>query len=420
MKKVTIKSMMMLACVACMTWSCSNDDGTDEGGNGGNGTDNAIETRLETFREHTNNFALNFFQAMNEDKSGESFVVSPISVAYTLGMTYEGAAGQTREEIQRALGIGQEDVSVSEAFKTIMTGAATADPDVKLALANGIFVNSGKGFRLFPAYQQTVSQAYDAAVMGLDFGNEEATMDAINGWASQHTNGLITDMVKPGMIRADASVCIGNSTYLLAPWQHPFDRQLSQEDTFVKADGEEVLLPFMVQDGTFSVSEGDGYRAVTLPYANGKYEMVAVVPTKGGVDDLIASVDGAWMEKMLEGMSEHKNVHLMLPHFTTSTEVDLGAVLTALGITSIFSSDADIPGICQDVNVKVDKVLQNAKIFVTEDGTEAAAVTLETAVGVDLGSQPYTFRADRPFFYLIRQKETGSIFFMGKFVGDRS
>lgn len=413
------------ACAFLMP-ACSGDEGSDSReGNENTGQEN-VPVDLSAFREHTNNFALNLFQAMNiaQSENENSFVVAPFSAAAVLGMLYEGAEGATREELYQALH-ADNSVAISEAFAKIIAEAPKADPDVKLALANALFVNSGKGHSLQADYQQRVGQCYNAAVVGLDFARQDA-LETINDWARNQTNGLIDNLLEPNELDPEASLCVTNATYMLAPWQLPFDKKESQGGTFRKHPDYATVLPFMVQRNAFAVCQTGQYQAVSLPYANGNFEMIVVLPkvtarqdATDAVNTLVAQTDEAWLEDLYNGLAMRENVELHLPHFITSTSIQLNDVLTALGLTTTFTPQALFTQICQNEQLWVEAFKQKAKIIVTEEGTEAAAVSTALMFGAGLEENPpYHFIANHPFIYIVREKQSGCIFFMGKYMGD--
>ena len=375
----------------------------------------------QVFANDNNGFTLNFLKTVNEaDKSGKSFIYSPLSITYVLGMVNDAAIGQTEQELEQVLGFHQGGIqAVNDYCKKLIDGLPKVDNKVTLNIANALFVNKNRA-TLKAQYQQDMKQYYDAQAENLDF-NSPSTLSTINGWCNDHTNGMIPnilDEIDPATV-----TYLLNAIYFKADWASKFDQKNTKEETFTTENGK-TKLPLMHQKVLIKYLKNDIYAAVEMPYGNGYWDMTIMLPEEGKTTDDIIN----YLAKI--GLSEYSYPHevdLKLPRFETASDtntLDIGLIglLQKMGINHVFDSYfAEIPNMCENGNVYISMMRQKAKIKVNEEGSEAAAVTI---AGVKFTSsiepEEYpkaTFHANRPFVYVIREASSGVILFVGKFTG---
>ena len=388
----------------------------------------APEQRI--FANDNNQFTLRFLKTVNDvDQSGKSFIYSPLSITYVLGMVNDAAEGETERELEQTLGFHEGGIqAVNDYCKKLIDGLPKVDEKVTLDIANAIFLN--KDYTLKPQFEQDMQTYYNAKAEALDF-SASSTLNHINGWCNEKTNGMIPtilDEVDPMMVSY-----LLNAIYFKADWASKFDQKNTKEETFTTEKGS-TTLPLMHQNVLISYLKTNSYSAVILPYGSGLWNMTVLLPEKGKTtDDVIKEVTQSsilnspgWCEtggNYFEGYE----VDLKLPRFETSSDTDLlegGLVrlMQKMGIKLAFDSYyAEIPNMC-DRPVYIDMMRQKAKIKVNEEGSEAAAVTV---AGVKYGStvqEPIkypkaTFHANRPFVYVIGEASSGVILFVGKYTG---
>ena len=419
--------------------SCSSSDVTEE-----NGTQKVVNMLSDpqpiqlteaqrVFANDNNQFTLNFLKTVNEvDKSGKSFIYSPLSITYVLGMVNDAAIGETEKELEQTLGFHEGGIqAVNEYCKKLIEGLPKVDDKVTLDIANAIFVN--KDYTLKKLFQQDIEKYYDAKAESLDFLSPQ-TLDHINGWCNEKTNGMIPtilDEVNPNMMSY-----LLNAIYFKADWTSKFDQKNTKEETFTTEKGK-TKLPLMHQNVLISYLKNDTYSAVIIPYGSGLWNMTVLLPEEGKTtDDVIKEVvessvlnNHGWC---LTGINTFQGyeVDLKLPRFETSSDTDkldikdgLVGLMQKMGIKLAFDSYfAEIPNMCE-APVYISMMRQKAKIKVNEEGSEAAVVTVagmieKTSIGP--GPQEYpkaTFHANRPFVYVIQEASSGVILFVGKFTG---
>ncbi len=353
-----------------------------------------------------NDFAFNLFR---KARGEESKVLSPLSITYALGMLNNGAAGQTQQEINQTLGFGEAGADAINAFcQKMLREAETLDEKTKSLIANTIFVNEGLGYSLQDDFIQKANDYYNAQPQNRDF-NDGETVDVINQWASDHTEGMIPTVLNKQMFDPFAASYLLNALYFKGMWSEPFDVTETKDELFGR--NETVPMMHKLYSETFEYADNDLYQAVNLPYGNGAYQMSIFLPREGKtIGDVLDALNGNnWQVK-----GAMYKVDLKLPRFETDTNQDLVKIMSDLGMSTAFTYDADFPYFC-NVPVFISQMFQVAKIKLDEQGTEAAAVTV---ISGDTSITPSAkFYANRPFLYIISEQSTGAIFFIGQYMG---
>ena len=397
------------------------------------------------FVNNNNQFTMNFLKTVNEaDRSGKSFIYSPLSITYVLGMVNDAATGLTEKELEETLGFhGGGIQAVNDYCKNLIEGLPKVDEKVTLNIANAIFLN--KDWTLKPQFEQDMQTYYDAKAEALDFKAPE-TLDHINGWCKEKTNGMIPsilDDIDPTMVSY-----LLNAIYFKADWASKFDEKNTRDETFINEEGHATTLPLMHQNVLIKYMKNDTYSAIEMPYGNGMWSMNVLLPEEGKTTDDIIDylaqigwakdyiIDNKQYDVIspLNGVSPYE-VDLKLPRFETSSDTDdikfdandikdgLIGLLQKMGINRAFIDGvAEFPNMCE-APVYIEMMRQKAKIKVSEEGSEAAAVTVAgmnwKSMGPDTPPEypKATFHANRPFVYVIREVSSGVILFVGKFTG---
>ena len=362
--------------------------------------------------EQTNDFAFRLFR---KARTEESKVLSPLSVTYALGMMNNGAAGKTQEEIYKVLGFNNVEEQNAFCLKMIneLAVAGSVDYTTKAHISNTIFVNQGQGWQLHPDFTHTVNQYYYAYPSARDFYDGK-TRDAINQWASDHTEGVIKEVLSEEDFNPDAVSYLLNAIYFKGMWSVPFKAKDTKEEPFANGDS----VPMMYRkDAMLMYAENDLCQSVQLPYGNGTYQLQVFLPRKGKtLEELLESLHAKNWQMNVRAYE----VDLKLPRFETETNQNLKMVMAELGMPTAFSpTDADFSHLCVNNhmgNIYIYLMKQVAKIKLDEQGTEAAAVTIIGDITTGIPPQA-TFHATRPFFYTISEQSTGLILFMGQYMG---
>ena len=360
-----------------------------------------LTTRSADFARRGNEFAFAFLDKVNKG-SDKDFIVSPLSMQFLLGMILDGAKGQTADEICEVLGYGAGEVgAVNEYCQSMLEQLPELDKATKLSIANAVMVN--KNYTLLDSYKSTVSKYFDAEVSNLDFSNNKVAVSAINKWCSNHTTNDLAYLL--------------NALYFKSQWKNKFPKENTSNAPFTTEDGSTKTVQMMRMRELLLYQDDDVLQAVRLPFGNGAYSMVVILPAEGKtLSDVTESLDSESWAKFRSSLVPC-DVDLWLPKFETKYHIDLNGVLSAMGMPSAFSpKSADFSAMSkEDINLSL--VQQDAIIKVDEAGAEAAAVSLAGFVTAAAPGQHVVFHADKPFLYLITESSTGAILFAGKYAG---
>lgn len=363
--------------------------------------------------KRNNEFALRLFQKV---EGFDSKVISPMSVTSLMAMLANGACGQSRQEILST--IGADSISLSEMndlYKALMGYCQKADKSTTVNMANYIALN--QQYQLKASFAKTMADKYAAGVEPLDFTTQK-TAQRINQWCKQHTGGMIPKIID--QVDPSAVSYVMNAIFFNGSWKDKFDKRDTKEERFQGYTRDVKRVQMMHRNDKMDYYDDDTFSAVNLPYGNGTYRMTVLLPhANASISQMMKRLNVESLEKIQRGMDECY-VDLKLPRFTTELELSLNKIISQLGAPSMFTSQADFSCFA-DGNLYISKMLQKAKIEVSEEGTKAAAVTaaIMTMAMLEPNEPRHVeFHADRPFVYLITEASSGSILFMGQFTGE--
>jgi len=357
-----------------------------------------------------NNFAFNLMKELiNKDKS-KNIIISPLSISTILAETQNGANGQTKDEILNAIGLKNiDDKSINEQYYSTLDYYDNLK-SARLKVADSIWVN--KNLSLNKSFVDTSKKYYNSEVNSVDFDNPN-TVDTINQWVDNSTDGQIKKVIDN--IDKYAKAILINSISFKGTWENEFSPNNTKEEEFTLSSGEKVKIDAMQNTLINNYLKEDNFQAVRLPYYDG-LEMDLFLPDKGvSINDFMEKVTKDNFDKWIKDFSDAR-VTMKIPKFKLEyTEDKMTDVLKNLGIQQVFDVDkSNLDGISQ--NTFISSITHKTCISVDEEGTEAAAVTVETMCG---SSQPPEYKnvdfvVDRPFVFAIRDCKTGAIIFIGK------
>jgi serpin B len=253
-------------------------------------------------------------------------------------------------------------------------------------------------------------------VKSLDFGNAPSAEAEINQWASDQTHGRITGIANGMIDPIYTDLVLANAIYFKGKWLDPFDGKLTKERPFHPTTGAVKNLPMMEMSKKFTYRKGSGYQAVRLPYMGYDLAMYVFLPDPGSNPvKLLQIMNGDnWRRVTMPGFSERDGV-VVLPKFKLENMLELNAPLKALGMKTAFNDKADLSGMFSDPH-HISEVRQKAFVEVSEEGTEAAAVTgiAVESMGIEMNPpKPFQMIADRPFLFAIVDVRSEMILFIG-------
>ncbi len=360
-----------------------------------------------------NQFAFTLFKRLSAAQPNENVFVSPLSVSFSLGMAMNGASGATLDEMRNTLGFGTAELArINDGYKGLMSLEDGLDPSTTFTVANSVWYRS-----TLPVHQSfidVVKQTFDADAKSSPF--DARTITQVNDWVNANTNGkipTILDAINP----LDVMFLI-NAIYFKGSWRDRFDVARTADRSFRTLDGGQQTVKMMYRpkgQGKIRYAYSQAGELGEMSYGNGAFVMTVLVPRyDSSVNSAAATLDTALWTAMLSGLREIEG-EVVFPRLRLEYERDLSDDLKALGMVTPFDDSLADFSAMSPIGSEMFIAFVKHKTFVNvdEEGTEAAAVT---NTGMDLVSLPPGIHADRPFIFLIRERFSGTILFMGKIV----
>ena len=363
----------------------------------------------DPFVDSTAGFSVELFKQLY--KPDKNTLVSPASAFLALGMTANGASGDTRAAFLKVLGKdGMTVDGLNRAYKAYADLLTEKKGSTTLTLSNAIWFD--KNFSAKLDFLQTNANYFGAAAQKLDF-DDQSSVGKINGWVKKSTNGKIDRMIDS--IDPNTVMFLMNAVYFNGKWQYPFDADTKPQDgSFYPESGGKVTASYMQVNAQLNYAQTDSERSVLLPYDDGRFAMLLILPKKGVT---LGNYINGLTPKSIADMSarmQKTSVELTLPRFKVTSSNNLTDALKAMGLALGFDANkADFSQMSidkQDLYIK--SVIQKTFLKVDEQGTEAAAVTsVQMSAKAFFETQPVVF--DRPFVYAILDTKTKLPLFLG-------
>jgi len=368
-------------------------------------------------------FALNYF-ANQTANNGNNLVFSPFSITMAAAMLAPGTAGSTLDGIQQALSFQMPQDRLAPALGKLnlfLANEASGNTVIgvqqpSLKSANSVWLQ--QGFTVQQGYLDFLAGNYGTGVRFTDFvTTPDTSRQTINAWVATQTNGQIQNLLPQGTVDDGTRLALTNATWFKGSWQSPFTPALTANQPFHNHDGSSSSVPFMKQEFDVRYAQTSGCQAVDIPYAGDDLSMLFILPDAQTFDSFLTTLTPGVLGSIVNGLAV-TDVILSLPKFSFDTATDLSSVLQALGMTAAFDPlQADLSPMDGKRDLHVSAAVHQATISVDENGTEASAAT-GIATGITaIGGPPPTpllLTLDRPFLFLLRDRHTGLILFMGK------
>jgi serpin B len=355
-------------------------------------------------------FALALYDQVRREPSNVIF--SPYSLSAALAMTYDGARDETARQMANVLRFPLDRKKLHPAFLDLNARLTKRSDGLELSIANALWGQAG--YRFEAEFLEATRQFYGAGLERVDFANP-AAVKTINAWVNRETRAKIPDILQSGDVDLDTRLVLTNAIYLKGRWADPFPKTATKDVEFRRVAGDPVRVAMMHHTKrTFPYASVDGVEILELPYGGDKASMVLVLPdSPSDLADMEKSLSAeklaAWTARLKQRL-----VDVSLPRFKIEQELRLKDTLKTMGMRSAFER-ADFSGISTLEPLQIQSVIHKALVEVDEEGTVAAAAT---AVGIRATSftPPVHFKADRPFLFLIRDRATDSILFIGRVI----
>jgi len=355
-----------------------------------------------------NSYAFKLYDLYGE--GGENVFFSPYSISTCMSMVYEGARGETAEEMQQVFGWDKVDARRFSSNRFIYDRLNDPDGTCEICTANALWVQDGFPFE--GDYIGVITEGYGGEATVVDFTRSVETREAINAWVENRTKGRIQDLLPQDMIHGDVKFVLTNAVYFKGDWVNPFDPAQTGEAPFYLIDGNPVTAEMMyIRDTWFNYTETADVQVAELPYKGGDYSMVIVLPKENNLEEVEREITEDSYFNWLSAMNEEELV-MCLPKFKLECKYDMKEDLIEMGMPLAFTSDADLTKMSSEEGLFIEYVVHQACVEVNEKGSEAAAAT--GASGVMSIPSGVRFIVDHPFLFTIMDSETGLILFMGR------
>ena len=361
-----------------------------------------------------NAFTFDLLRAVRKHSTDANVFISPLSVSMALNMTLNGAVGATADEMRTALReTGYSTADINAYSRELREALLRADPKTTIGIANSIWYRQGATVKA--PFLEANRTYYNAEVEAIDFTSPTA-VSTINGWCAQKTNNRIKEIVK----RVDPTtfMYLINAVYFKGTWTTRFEKKHTFSTDFHRADGSTQKVQMMNLKDTFRCASSDVCDYLEMDYGNHAFSMVVMLPKDGKTTrDVIAAMDGKKWAEAMQSLTLEK-IHVFLPRFKAECEYKMHKqILPDMGMKLPFNPEqADLSGIA-DISafgrLFISSVIHKTFVQVDEEGTEAAAVTSVHVMPTGESSMQ-VFTVDRPFVFVIREKGTGVILFIGE------
>lgn len=381
-----------------------------------------ISQRTVDLARQNNAFAFNLYRNLNDVKGNLCF--SPYSISSALVMVYNGAKEETETEMGEVLRFTASKGSVNEAFSVLNRYFSRASKeglkDFRLDIANSLWIQTG--VQVLPEFIDELGKYFRTSLRRVDFFKQrEIARQEINGYVKEKTMGKITNLLQPDEITQFTKMVLISAIYLKNRWQTPFEPSSTSNEPFFVAYGKTVLAQTMKATLSLLYTQTEDFSAIELPYFRPKEHLpdcrfLILLPNANhSLDEIENRMNGEILRDLIARL-ERQEISLFLPKFSFTKSFRLKDVLIKMGMPSAFSANANFEGINGAKDLQIGQVAHKAFIEVDENGTEAAAATAVTMnlKAIYQPKEPMVFKVDHPFMFVIYEKASQSILFLGR------
>lgn len=372
-----------------------------------------IKKADDTFKNDLSSFSVELFKnSVKYDlANGKNTLVSPESVAFALGMTMNGAKGETLSQMQDLLCRSSSTDTFNTNMNRLIT-KANSDENIKFNIANSVWVKDSKDITLTEQFAKTCKELYNADMFKAPF--DKKTVDAINSWVNEKTDKMIPSIINE--LDADTRAVLINCIAFDAKWAKPYkEDQVSENQTFTNADGKETTCTMLTGKESRYISD-ENAQGFIKSYQGGKYAFMAILPNEGvSLSDYVSSMTADSFAKLYASNTGEYDVFTRLPKFSYDYDITLNNTLADMGMANAFTDAADFTNLSSGAKLHIGSVLHKTHIDLDAEGTKAAAATAVT-MDVSAAAMEQNIKRvylDRPFAYAIIETDTGLPVFMG-------
>ena len=381
------------------------------------------DSDLKVVSQGINKFSFDLYKKLKDENKEENLFYSPASISIALAMTYAGARGDTEKQMANVLNFTLPQDRLHSAYSKLIENLKS-NKDYELSIANALWLQ--KDYKYLQEFLNIMEKYYNSDLKNVDFTKApRESAKEINKWVFIHTKRKIEDIVNPDEIESNTKLILTNAIYFKGKWKYKFDKQNTEVRDFHLVNGTTKKVKMMsnyysslMEYGfRFNYFQNDYLQLLEMPYNGDKISMIIVLPLDNSkLKDVENMIDEKKLEEWIKE-SRSRKVTVYLPKFKFSQGIDLKSFLENFGIKDMFNINADFSGMTGKKDIYIDKAFHKSFVEVNEEGTEATAATFIGAIPVSsipVKEEIVTFKADHPFIFLILDKETGSILFLGR------
>lgn len=377
---------------------------------------------LDAVVDANNRFAFDLYDSLAGDPeygNGNIFF-SPYSISTALAITCEGARGQTADEIRSVFHFPGNGTVLRSGYRDLIARINSRAETCTLRTANALWAEKTHPF--LPDYISTAETWYGARTTNLDFVNSpDESRVVINRWVEAQTEDRIRDLIPSGAIDSSTALVITNAIYFKGTWEKQFDPALTRDADFLTSNGATVRVPMMQRTddaAVFGYAETGSFQVLEMPYESGNgtgLSMLVILPREDDTAGITQPLDTETLQEIRQSLV-FRTVRVYIPKFTMEMKYFLPRTLSEMGMAHAFTPAADFSGMDGSRDLFITGVIHQAFVEVNEEGTEAAAATaVIMGKGIShIEEDVPVFRADRPFTFIIQDRETGTILFIGR------
>ncbi|HEY3857728.1 MAG TPA: serpin family protein [Verrucomicrobiae bacterium] len=362
-----------------------------------------------------NSFAFDLYSHLNGQPGNLFF--SPFSISMCLGMTYAGSRDNTETQMRVALHFPDLPNATSPAFATLQQqlDEEKKRDGIQLDIANALWASRGDSF--LPAFMKSAADDFQANIKRAGFfTSAESARVEINNWVAGKTHDKIGEILPPGSLDKETKLVLVNAIYFNARWANPFQKINTSPQPFHLSATTQTNAVFIRKTESALYGASGDMQIVEIPYAGKEISMMILLPSQ---HEEIAGIEKQLSADNLENWANElrpSQVQIELPKFTLESHFKLRETLAGMGMSEAFSpAAANFSGMDGVGNLYISQVFHQAWVEVSEEGTEAAAATaVQMRPRGMRHPQNAVFRADRPFLFLIRDRTSGTVLFMGR------
>ena len=383
----------------------------------------ATEAELTDLVSGNSAFAFDLYRTLAA-RDGNLFY-SPYSISLAIAMTYAGARGETERQMADTLRILLPQDTLHSTFNALDLEIASRgkSPELeegeafRLKIANAVWSQEDHGF--LEEFLNVLSESYGTGVRPVDFrGSPEESRITINDWVAESTEDRITDLFPPGIINELTRMVLTDAIYFNARWQYVFEERRTRQDAFHLLDGSSIDVPMMNTTEEFGYAKGEEYQVVDLPYVGGELSLTLMLPDRGRFSEFEERLDAAFVRRIIEGIKD-RQVDLKMPRFEFESQFRLSETFKGMGMVNAFDpATAEFSGMdgrsCSGLCLFIREIVHKAFVSVDEEGTEAAAATGVATQNTSAKPEPIEVTVDMPFIFLIRDRGTDAVLFVGR------